>query len=127
MADGPAVGICPLRQEELLRRKAERKIQHFDDLLTRLHEALTARAAALAEDLRGRYQRRSSMSFRTPTRCSIRYFAGPFPAANRFVPHRRSEAGDLRVSRRGHFHLLEAAKEATRRFNLRNWRSKPGS
>ena len=28
-------------KKELPRRKAERKIQHFDDLLTRLHEALT--------------------------------------------------------------------------------------
>jgi len=28
-------------RKELPRRKAERKIQHFDDLLTRLYEALT--------------------------------------------------------------------------------------
>ena len=44
-------------RKELPRRKAERKIQHFDDLLTRLYEALTGpNGDALAEELRGRYQ-----------------------------------------------------------------------
>ena len=37
-------------RKELPRRKAERKIQHFDDLLTRLYEALTGpNGGALAE------------------------------------------------------------------------------
>src|SRR5690606_18666772 len=44
-------------RSELPKRKAKRKIQHFDDLLTRLHDTLTGpNGDILAAELRRRYR-----------------------------------------------------------------------
>ena len=116
-------------KEELPRRKAERKIQHFDDLLTRLHEALTGPSGeALAEDLRGRYRAALIDEFQDTDPVQYQIFRRAFSGGKSFLFLIGDPKQAIYAFRGADiFTYLEAAKEATRRFTLgENWRSETG-
>jgi len=116
-------------KEELPKRKAERKIQHFDDLLTRLHEALTGpNGGALAEELRGRYQAALIDEFQDTDPVQYQIFHRAFSGGKTFLFLIGDPKQAIYAFRGADiFTYLEAAKEATRRFTLgENWRSETG-
>jgi exodeoxyribonuclease V beta subunit len=116
-------------KKELPRRKAERKIQHFDDLLTRLHEALTgANGDALAEELRERYKAALIDEFQDTDPVQYQIFHRAFSGGNTFLFLIGDPKQAIYAFRGADiFTYLEAAKEATRRFTLgENWRSEAG-
>jgi len=116
-------------KEELPKRKAERKIQHFDDLLTRLHEALTGpNGGALAEELRGRYQAALIDEFQDTDPVQYQIFHRAFSGGKTFLFLIGDPKQAIYAFRGADiFTYLEAAKEATRRFTLgENWRSEAG-
>ncbi len=119
-----------MSSRELPRRKNELKIQFFDDLLTRVHDALgSSSGAALATVMRRQYRAALIDEFQDtdPLQYDIfrRVFTGP---ESLLVPHRRSEASYLRIPRRGHFHLPEGqpSRPGTRYTLKENWRSESG-
>ena len=116
-------------RKELPRRKAERKIQHFDDLLTRLYEALTGpNGGALAEELRGRYQAALIDEFQDTDPVQYQIFHRAFSGGKTFLFLIGDPKQAIYAFRGADiFTYLEAAKEATRRFTLgENWRSEAG-
>jgi len=113
---------------ELPRRKTERKIQYYDDLLTRLDDALSGPGGqSLAVDLQARYRAALIDEFqdtdRSSTRSSLRLLGGktflfligdPKQAIYGF------RGADI-------FTYLEASDQASDRFTLgENWRSESG-
>jgi exodeoxyribonuclease V beta subunit len=116
-------------KKELPRRKAERKIQHFDDLLTRLHEALTGpNGGTLAEELRERYKAALIDEFQDTDPVQYQIFHQAFSGGNTFLFLIGDPKQAIYAFRGADiFTYLEAAKEATRRFTLgENWRSEAG-
>jgi exodeoxyribonuclease V beta subunit len=116
-------------KKELPRRKAERKIQHFDDLLTRLHEALTGpNGGALAEELRERYKAALIDEFQDTDPVQYQIFHQAFSGGKTFLFLIGDPKQAIYAFRGADiFTYLEAAKEATRRFTLgENWRSEAG-
>jgi exodeoxyribonuclease V beta subunit len=116
-------------KKELPRRKAEGKIQHFDDLLTRLHEALTGpNGDALAEELRERYKAALIDEFQDTDPVQYQIFHRAFSGGNTFLFLIGDPKQAIYAFRGADiFTYLEAAKEATRRFTLgENWRSEAG-
>ena len=121
-ADAARAGRAPVRlragavRAEVERRKRARRLLDYDDLLTRLRDALAdprhgdaARAAAPATATGWCW----STSSRTPTRCSGRS-CGARSTGTHAGPDRRPEAGDLRVPRRRR-RQLPAGRRARRR------------
>jgi len=116
-------------RKELPRRKAERKIQHFDDLLTRLYEALAGpNGDALAEELRGRYKAALIDEFQDTDPVQYQIFHRTFSGGESFLFLIGDPKQAIYAFRGADiFTYLEAAKEATRRFTLgENWRSEAG-
>lgn len=114
---------------ELPKRKAQRKIQHFDDLLTRLNDTLSGpNGDALAEDLRRRYQAALIDEFQDTDPVQYQIFRRAFSDGTTFL----FLIGDPKQAIYGFrgadiFTYLEAAGEADSRFTLGdNWRSESG-
>jgi exodeoxyribonuclease V beta subunit len=114
---------------ELPRRKAERKLQHFDDLLTRLDAALSGPGgAALAADLQKRYRAALIDEFQDTDPVQYAIFKRAFAGRDNFL----FLIGDPKQAIYGFrgadiFTYLQASGEAQRRFTLgENWRSESG-
>ena len=114
---------------ELPRRKAERKIQYFDDLLTRLDDTLSGPGGtALAADLQTRYRAALIDEFQDTDPVQYSIFRRAFGAGSNFV----FLIGDPKQAIYGFrgadiFTYLAASGEATRRYTLgENWRSESG-
>ena len=116
-------------QRELPRRKNELKIQFFDDLLTRLHDALIASGgAALATVLRRQYQAALIDEFQDTDPLQYEIFRRVFtgPESHLFL------IGDPKQAIYGFrgadiFTYLNASQHASHRYTLQeNWRSESG-
>lgn len=126
---GVQLAVVDYGRQELPRRKAERKAQYFDDLLTRLKAALAGPAGdALATDLRRRYRAALIDEFQDTDPIQYDIFRRAFPGDTTFL----FLIGDPKQAIYGFrgadiFTYLEAAGEATGRFTLgENWRSESG-
>jgi exodeoxyribonuclease V beta subunit len=118
--------FCEWAREELRRRKTDRRVQSFDDMLTRLDEALRCeRGSELRKSLRERFTVALVDEFQDTdpvqysifsqiygsSDCSVFFIGDPKQAIYGF------RGADV-------FTYLEAAKVADRRYTLgRNWRS----
>jgi len=126
---GLQLAFVEFARAELPRRKAERKVQYYDDLLTRLDDALSAPGGpALAESLQARYRAALIDEFQDtdPVQCSI--FRRAFGGGKTFL----FLIGDPKQAIYGFrgadiFTYLEASDQAARRYTLgENWRSETG-
>src|ERR1022692_4955099 len=114
---------------ELPRRKAERKIQYFDDPLTRLDGALSGPGGeSLAADLQARYRAALVDEFQDTDPVQYQIFRRAFSGGKSFLFLIGDPKQAIYAFRGADiFTYLEAAKEATRRFTLgENWRSETG-
>ena len=114
---------------ELPRRKAERKIQYFDDLLTRLDAALSGPGGeSLARDLQTRYRAALIDEFQDTDPVQYSVFRSAFAGGKTFL----FLIGDPKQAIYGFrgadiFTYLEASGQATCRYTLgENWRSESG-
>jgi exodeoxyribonuclease V beta subunit len=114
---------------ELPRRKSERKIQYFDDLLTRLDGALSGPGgAALTQDLQTRYRAALIDEFQDTDPVQYSIFRHAFSGGGSFL----FLIGDPKQAIYGFrgadiFTYLEASGQATCRYTLgENWRSEAG-
>ncbi len=114
---------------ELPRRKTERKIQYFDDLLTRLDDTLSGPGGdALAADLQKRYRAALIDEFQDTDPVQYSIFRRAFAGGNDFV----FLIGDPKQAIYGFrgadiFTYLAASGEATHHYTLgENWRSESG-
>jgi exodeoxyribonuclease V beta subunit len=126
---GLQLAFVDYARRELPRRKAERKIQYYDDLLTRLNDALAGPAGeSLGENLRGRYKAALIDEFQDTDPVQYQIFRRAFSGGTTFL----FLIGDPKQAIYGFrgadiFTYLEAAGEATGRFTLgENWRSESG-
>jgi exodeoxyribonuclease V beta subunit len=126
---GLQLAFVDYARQELPRRKAERKIQYYDDLLTRLNGALSGPAGeALGESLRDRYKAALIDEFQDTDPVQYQIFRRAFSGDTTFL----FLIGDPKQAIYGFrgadiFTYLEAAGEATGRFTLgENWRSESG-
>jgi exodeoxyribonuclease V beta subunit len=126
---GLQLAFVEFARAELPRRKTERKIQYYDDLLTRLDDALSGPGGkALAADLQVRFRAALIDEFQDtdPVQCSI--FRHAFGGGGTFL----FLIGDPKQAIYGFrgadiFTYLEASDQATDRFTLgENWRSESG-
>ena len=120
-------------RSELPRRKQQRKIQTFDDLLTRLHAALHgAGGIALASQLRQRYRAALIDEFQDTDPIQYQNFHRIFASGDGRAESLLFLIGDPKqaiYAFRGAdiFTYLDAARTADRRFTLDlNWRSESG-
>jgi exodeoxyribonuclease V beta subunit len=114
---------------ELERRKAEKGLVSFDDLLRRVAQALDARGGhELADSVRRRYQAALVDEFQDTDELQYVVFMRLFSS----LPHLLFMIGDPKQAIYGFrgadiFSYLRAARQASARFTLiRNWRSSPG-
>jgi exodeoxyribonuclease V beta subunit len=126
---GLQLAFVDFAQAELPRRKAERKIQYFDDLLTRLDAALSAPGGgALAGDLQKRYRAALIDEFQDTDPVQYSIFRRAFSGRENFL----FLIGDPKQAIYGFrgadiFTYLEASGEADYRYTLgENWRSESG-
>ncbi len=118
---------------ELPRRKQHRKIQTFDDLLTRLHAALHGPGGdALSLQLRQRYRAALIDEFQDTDPVQYQNFHRIFATAESRAIALLFLIGDPKQAIYGFrgadiFTYLDAARAADRRFTLdQNWRSESG-
>jgi exodeoxyribonuclease V beta subunit len=118
--------FCEWAREELRRRKTDRRVQSFDDTLTRLDEALRGeRGRQLRESLRERFTVALVDEFQDTDPVQYSIFSQIYGGSDRSVFF----IGDPKQAIYGFrgadvFTYLEAAKVANRRYTLgRNWRS----
>jgi exodeoxyribonuclease V beta subunit len=118
---------------ELPRRKQHRKIQTFDDLLTRLHAALHGPGGdALSLQLRQRYRAALIDEFQDTDPVQYQNFHRIFATAESRTSALLFLIGDPKQAIYGFrgadiFTYLDAARAADRRFTLdQNWRSESG-
>ena len=116
-------------QAEIERRKAERGLLSFDDLLRRLSRALDRRpAAALVDSVRRRYRAALVDEFQDTDELQYRVFSKLFGAPGRLL----FMIGDPKQAIYGFrgadiFSYLRAARSAQAGYTLTtNWRSAPG-
>ena len=126
---GLQLAFVEFARTELPRRKAERKIQYYDDLLTRLDDALSGPGGdALAEDLQARYRAALIDEFQDTDPVQYSIFRRAFSGGKTFL----FLIGDPKQAIYGFrgadiFTYLEASDQATDRFTLgENWRSESG-
>jgi len=126
---GLQLAFVEFARAELPRRKAERKIQYYDDLLTRLEGALSASGGeALATDLQARYRAALIDEFQDTDPVQYAIFRRAFSGGKTFL----FLIGDPKQAIYGFrgadiFTYLEASNQATRRYTLgENWRSESG-
>jgi len=118
--------FCEWAREELRRRKTDRRVQSFDDMLTRLDEALRGeRGKELRKSLRERFTVALVDEFQDTDPVQYSIFSQIYGGSDRSVFF----IGDPKQAIYGFrgadvFTYLEAAKGANRRYTLgRNWRS----
>lgn len=126
---GIQLAFVDYARAELPRRKAERKIQYFDDLLTRLDGALSGPGGeSLAADLQARYRAALIDEFQDTDPVQYSIFRRAFSGGNTFL----FLIGDPKQAIYGFrgadiFIYLEAAGQATGHYTLgENWRSESG-
>jgi exodeoxyribonuclease V beta subunit len=126
---GLQLAFVDFARTELPRRKAERKIQYFDDLLLRLDAALSGPGGTvLANDLQARYRAALIDEFQDTDPVQYSIFRQAFGGGNTFL----FLIGDPKQAIYGFrgadiFTYLEAADQAARRYTLgENWRSEIG-
>jgi len=126
---GIQLAFVEYAKAELPRRKAERKIQYFDDLLTRLDNALSGPGGeSLAKDLQARYRAALIDEFQDTDPVQYSIFRRAFSGGKTFL----FLIGDPKQAIYGFrgadiFTYLEAADQATDRYTLgENWRSESG-
>jgi exodeoxyribonuclease V beta subunit len=126
---GLQLAFVEFARTELPRRKAERKIQYYDDLLTRLESALSGPGGeALASDLQARYRAALIDEFQDTDPVQYSIFRRAFSGGKTFL----FLIGDPKQAIYGFrgadiFTYLEASDRATRRYTLgENWRSESG-
>ena len=118
--------FCEWAREELRRRKTDRRVQSFDDMLTRLDEALRGeRGKELRKTLRERFTVALVDEFQDTDPVQYSIFTQIYGGSDRSV----FLIGDPKQAIYGFrgadvFTYLEAAKVANRGYTLgRNWRS----
>jgi len=118
--------FCEWARKELRRRKTDRCVQSFDDMLTRLDEALRGeRGKQLRKSLRERFTAALVDEFQDTDPVQYSIFLQIYGGSDRSVFF----IGDPKQAIYGFrgadvFTYLEAAKVANRRYTLgRNWRS----
>ena len=118
--------FCEWAREELRRRKTDHRVQSFDDMLTRLDEALRGeRGKDLRKTLRERFTVALVDEFQDTDPVQYSIFSQIYGGSDRSVFF----IGDPKQAIYGFrgadvFTYLEAAKVANRRYTLeRNWRS----
>ena len=118
--------FCEWAREELRRRKTDRRVQSFDDMLTRLDEALRGeRGSELQKSLRERFAVALVDEFQDTDPVQYSIFSQIYRGSDASVFF----IGDPKQAIYGFrgadvFTYLEAAKVANRRYTLsRNWRS----
>ena len=118
--------FCEWARGELRRRKTDRRVQSFDDMLTRLDEALGGeRGKELRKTLRERFTVALVDEFQDTDPVQYSIFSQIYGGSDRSVFF----IGDPKQAIYGFrgadvFTYLEAAKVANRRYTLRrNWRS----
>src|SRR6184192_1327714 len=118
--------FCEWAREELRRRKTDHRVQSFDDMLTRLDEALRGeRGKDLRKSLRERFTVALVDEFQDTDPVQYSIFSQIYGGSDRSVFF----IGDPKQAIYGFrgadvFTYLEAAKVANRRYTLeRNWRS----
>ena len=118
--------FCEWARKELRRRKSDRRVQSFDDMLTRLDEALRGeRGKQLRKSLRERFNVALVDEFQDTDPVQYSIFSQIYGGSDRSVFF----IGDPKQAVYGFrgadvFTYLEAAKVANRRYTLgRNWRS----
>ena len=126
---GLQLAFVEYARTELPRRKTERKIQYFDDLLTRLDNTLTGPGGeSLAEDLRTRYRAALIDEFQDTDPVQYSIFRRAFAGDGSFL----FLIGDPKQAIYGFrgadiFTYLAAAGEAAHHYTLgENWRSESG-
>ena len=126
---GLQLGFIGYAKAELPRRKTERKVQYFDDLLTRLDDTLSGPGGkVLAADLQARYRAALIDEFQDTDPVQYSVFRRAFAGGNNFV----FLIGDPKQAIYGFrgadiFTYLAASGEATHRYTLgENWRSESG-
>jgi exodeoxyribonuclease V beta subunit len=126
---GIQLAFVDYSKAELPRRKAERKIQYFDDLLTRLDGALSGSGGeSLAADLQARYRAALVDEFQDTDPVQYSIFRRAFSGGKTFL----FLIGDPKQAIYGFrgadiFTYLEAAGQATGHYTLgENWRSESG-
>ena len=126
---GLQLAFVEYAKTELPRRKTERKIQYFDDLLTRLDNTLTGPGGeSLAKDLQTRYRAALIDEFQDTDPVQYSIFRRAFAGDNSFL----FLIGDPKQAIYGFrgadiFTYLKAAGQATSRYTLgENWRSESG-
>jgi exodeoxyribonuclease V beta subunit len=126
---GLQLALVDYAGQEMPRRKAEQKIQYYDDLLTRLNNALAGPAGkSLGESLQDRYKAALIDEFQDTDPVQYQVFRRAFSGEQTFL----FLIGDPKQAIYGFrgadiFTYLEAAGEATGRFTLgENWRSESG-
>jgi len=118
--------FCEWARKELRRRKTDRRVQSFDDMLTRLDEALRGeRGKELRKSLRERFPTALVDEFQDTDPVQYSIFLQIYGGSDRSIFF----IGDPKQAIYGFrgadvFTYLEAAKVANRRYTLgRNWRS----
>jgi len=118
--------FCEWARKELRRRKTDRRVQSFDDMLTRLDEALRGESGKeLRKSLRERFTAALVDEFQDTDPVQYSIFSQIYGGSDRSVFF----IGDPKQAIYGFrgadvFTYLEAAKVANRRYTLgRNWRS----
>ena len=126
---GLQLAFVEYAKTELPRRKTERKIQYFDDLLTRLNNTLSGPGGeSLAADLQGRYRAALIDEFQDTDPVQYSIFCRAFGGGKSFL----FLIGDPKQAIYGFrgadiFTYLEASDQATARYTLgENWRSESG-
>lgn len=132
-AVGLFLAFLAFASTELPHRKQLRKIQTFDDLLTRLHAALHGPGGAfLASQLRQRYRAALIDEFQDTDPVQYQNFRRIFATADARETGLLFLIGDPKQAIYGFrgadiFTYLDAARAADRRFTLdQNWRSESG-
>jgi len=126
---GIQLAFVEYAKTELPRRKTERKIQYFDDLLTRLDATLSGPGGeSLASNMQARYRAALIDEFQDTDPVQYSIFRQAFSGGNTFL----FLIGDPKQAIYGFrgadiFTYLEASGQATSRYTLgENWRSESG-
>ena len=126
---GLQLAFVEFARAELPRRKTERRIQYYDDLLTRLDDALSGPGGqSLAADLQARYRAALIDEFQDTDPVQYAIFRRAFSGGGTFL----FLIGDPKQAIYGFrgadiFTYLEASDQASDRFTLgENWRSESG-
>jgi exodeoxyribonuclease V beta subunit len=125
---GLKVALFRFVQEELARRKGEKNIQSFDDLLSKLHQALQEKQGdALARAIRGKYKAALIDEFQDTDPIQYGIFKKVFGTEQSIL----FLIGDPKQAIYGFrsadvFTYMEAAESVATRYTLdKNWRSAP--